>query len=209
MTICAYLPSLGVGLLLIISSPRNARAELPLRQGDLTVEVEGRFTETTRIVVRQRSRLLARIDPNPGGGVGAGSFSVGFTAGNNVLATWSCGTYCTVAVLFTSNGRQLASFGIHEGSPSRELAVAFPAFDASGLCDVVEVIDLRTGRAVQLTEIASNHQDIYVVGGQARRLGGEVLRKSLEIATVGRPGMRTRSAFGFEIAVELVDTLWK
>jgi len=209
MTICAYLPSLGVGLLLIISSPRNARAELPLRQGDLTVEVEGRFTETTRIVVRQRSRLLSRIDPNPGGGVGAGSFSVGFTAGNNVLATWSCGTYCTVAVLFTSNGRQLASFGIHEGSPSRELAVAFPAFDASGLCDVVEVIDLRTGRAVQLTEIASNHQDIYVVGGQARRLGGEVLRKSLEIATVGRPGMRTRSAFGFEIAVELVDTLWK
>jgi len=209
MSIHPIRKAFGLAFVALLAVPVHARAELPMRQGDLVLEVEGRFTETTRIVVRQRSRLLARIDPNPGGGVGAGSFSVGFTAGNNVLATWSCGTYCTVAVLFTSNGRQLASFGIHEGSPSRELAVAFPAFDASGLCDVVEVIDLRTGRAVQLTEIASNHQDIYVVGGQARRLGGEVLRKSLEIATVGRPGMRTRSAFGFEIAVELVDTLWK
>jgi len=110
--------------------------------------------EQVRIVVRQRGREqpLARINPNRGGATR--NIVVRFVGEHNLLASWSCGTYCALAALFSPTGQKIASFGIHELSPNAALAVSYNAFSdpfGSG-DDEVSVIDLRTG-----TMSASKH----------------------------------------------------
>jgi hypothetical protein len=106
--------------------------------------------EVSRIVVWRRGvkRPIARIDPNPGGQ--AHNLSVRFVGGDNLLASWGCGTYCEVTVLFNPRGTKLASFGAHEVSPTGGLAVSFEAFDVPGcVSDSADVIDLRTGQKLR------------------------------------------------------------
>ncbi len=87
----------------------------------------------------------------PGGR--AHNLVVRFVGGDNLLASWGCGTYCEVTVLFSPKGKSLASFGAHEVSPNGAFAVAFDAFDAPGhVTDRADVIDMHTGNRVSSSE---------------------------------------------------------
>lgn len=134
-------------LIAVSAITSTGTAQLPRRRGSLTIQTVGYMTDTARIVVTRNGRDIAKIDPNPGGGVSWGSFHAGITARGTILAGWGCGTNCTVAVLFDRNGRRLASIGhAYSISPDEDLLVAFPAYSIPGVYgDVVELIDLGTG----------------------------------------------------------------
>ncbi len=79
-----------------------------------------------------------------------GNASVRVVAGDRVLSSWGCGTYCETTVLQALDGHILASFGHHATSPDGRLAVTWNAFDAPMPGDV-GLIDLTTGRVIAST----------------------------------------------------------
>jgi len=109
--------------------------------------------EHPHIVVRERGKTIARIDPAPGGSTK--NMEVQFVAGDNLLATWSCGTSCEVGVLHSPRGRELASFSakVLDLSPARTFAVVFDGtagepFGGGRL----DLLDMRTGRIISSSE---------------------------------------------------------
>lgn len=112
-----------------------------------------RRSGVTRIVVTERRTGTAvEIDPNPGGEVNRGSLDVRFTAGDNVLVRWGCGSECTVAALFSPAGVLLASLDAHEVSPAGDLALGYPTWSSRE----VTLWDLRTGTALWTRSISSD-----------------------------------------------------
>ena len=114
--------------------------------GKYSFQVVGDDREEQFAVVRQRGvkRPIARIDLSQ-----AHNLEVRFVGGHNLLAAWSAGTYCGVAVLYSPRGEKLASldFGGNEVSPDGTLAVSFAAFNKPGrVPDAADVIDLRSGK---------------------------------------------------------------
>jgi hypothetical protein len=118
--------------------------------GTYAVEVDERdglvFIVVRNLVV---PGSIVAIDPNPGGSLSP-SFAVRFTAGDNVLASWGCGTYCVSSVLFNAAGKELASLGIHDVSPTGELAVSYTAIDEPIPGDI-KIVNLRTGKIIRRT----------------------------------------------------------
>ncbi len=97
-------------------------------------------------LVRQRGvrRPIARIDLSR-----THNLVVRFVGSHNLLASWGCGTYCEVTILYSPRGQQLAQFGLgtHEVSSKGTFAINFNAFSKPGyVADAAEVIDLRTGK---------------------------------------------------------------
>lgn len=158
-----------------IASAHNARDPVAMRAarslGLVGDSADGRFSfevdesageEHPRIVVRERGRkaAIAQIDPAPGGATR--NLTVRFVAGNNLLATWSCGTSCEVGGLHRPRGQSLASFSarILDLSPARNFAVIFDG--TAGMPfpgGSVDLLDMRTGRLVS----TSKQPDIWNV----------------------------------------------
>lgn len=117
--------------------------------GKLSFEVETpsspKGDPETRVVVRKRGIK------EPTASVPLGrprNVFVRFVVGDNLWAEWSCGSSCTVGMLFASNGRKLASLENLEVSPDGLLAVSLNILDLkTGDADVA-MIDLRTGKTL-------------------------------------------------------------
>ena len=87
------------------------------KDGEYSFQLEGPGEKI--LIVRQRrvKRPLAHIDLSR-----SRDPVVRFVGGHNLLASWGCGTYCEVTLLYSPRGRKLAPFGrgAHEVSPGRE-----------------------------------------------------------------------------------------
>jgi hypothetical protein len=83
------------------------------------------------------------------------SFQVGFTANDTILASWGCGTYCSVSVLYAPNGQILRNdFQFFEISPARNIAVDYPAWELPVSGDI-RIIDLNTGQILKTEHYSS------------------------------------------------------
>ncbi|UJR83521.1 hypothetical protein [Sandaracinus amylolyticus] len=118
---------------------------------DLAPVTDAEGDDLRVLVRRDDGALVAAIEPNPGGNVPATSFRARFVAGDNLLLSWGCGTYCASAVLVRADGHRIADLGHVDVSPSGELALVYSPFD-SAVSGVVEVIALRTGEIVSSRE---------------------------------------------------------
>lgn len=142
--------ALLLSLVILLPAPALAQSRSP--SGHYRLEVDRDYSgaaSTALRVVDLRTGHVTAIDPNPGG-IAPPNMRARFTAGDNVLASWGCGTYCTVAVLFSPSGAQIASFGAYDVSPDGARAITFDPFDSPSFADgEVQIVDLRTGAIVQ------------------------------------------------------------
>jgi len=106
----------------------------------------------TKIIVRQTANpdQISEIYPLDNRNVPP-SFQVGFTANDNILASWGCGTACSAGILYAPDGQMLKNdFGFFEISPSRNMAIDFPVpAGETPVSGDIRIIDLNTGQTLK------------------------------------------------------------
>jgi len=108
-------------------------------------------TSPTKIIVRQTANpdRISEIYPLDNRNAPP-NFQVGFTANDNILVSWGCGTVCSVGILYAPNGQILQNdFGFFEISPSRNMAIDFPVpAGETPVSGDIRIIDLNTGQTL-------------------------------------------------------------
>lgn len=121
----------------------------------VAVRVAGAHGQTVHVEVRDAAdgSLIRTIDPNEGGIVSPTAYTLDRVAGDNVLISWSCGSFCSESSLFAIDGTLLGNFGAHLVSPDRAWAVSHPATRSFSGSEVL-IVDLSTGKT--LTRVVSD-----------------------------------------------------
>ncbi len=113
---------------------------------------EANPTSPTKIIVRQTANpdRISEIYPLDNRNVPP-SFQVGFTANDNILASWGCGTVCFVGILYAPNGQMLRNdFRFFEISPSHNMAIDFPVpAGETSVSGDIKIVDLNTGQTLK------------------------------------------------------------